>query len=161
MLFRSPEVSTYLLACGAQVSLGEALVLGQRGLAQALLVAGADLRVHGRRGETLLMLAAEREYPELVRELLRRGQNVNAQDDDGFTALSLAVSGRHVLGQVAVRTKANRPAGPERLETVRMLMAAGADVRLRAKDWDRCTAVEAARETGQTALARLLRRAAR
>lgn len=158
---RLPRIRQQLLARGAIVGVVEAILLGKRQRAKVLLAGCVDLKAQGRHGESLLMLAAWREYPELVRELLRQGQNVNAQDDEGFTALSLAIGGRHRRGQVSTWEEAYRPATPERRETVRLLLAAGAKPGLRSKDWDRCSALDAAVATDQPSLARLLRRAVR
>lgn len=73
-----------------------------------LIDAGADTNLVAKAG-TALMMQANRGNIEVMERLLKDAGDINAMDDDGYTALSYAVSG-------------NQP------EAVRLLLDAGADV---------------------------------
>ena len=61
------------------------------GTIKALLNAGADIDAKGAKdGKTALTVAALIGNPDAVEVLLQRGSDVNARDNDGRTALSLA-----------------------------------------------------------------------
>ncbi|KAE9388107.1 ankyrin [Gymnopus androsaceus JB14] len=55
-----------------------------------LLDYGADMNIPGLRNATPLIIAAQNGHTEVVHHLLGKGVNVNAQTDDGFTALDFA-----------------------------------------------------------------------
>lgn len=142
----SPIVAA-LLRQGAQLRLADALLLGEREQARTLLAAGAPLQVRGGYEETVLMMAAEQDYPEIVRALLAKGVPVNRKDEQGMTALLLAVAGRFrssslVLSQEWTKGKS----APGRVEVVQALLDAGADPRIKTNDGK--TALMIAREIG-------------
>jgi hypothetical protein len=89
-----------------------------------LLARGADSNVTNIVGRPVLVEAAKRGYPEIVRALLKNGADPNARGEDGSTALLRAVGAGHV-------------------ETVKALVAGGADVN---------AAVERGLEKGMTPL---------
>ena len=57
-----------------------------------LLAAGAPVAPADNRGRTALMIAAERDHPEIVARLLAAGADPSARDRDGKTAADLAAS---------------------------------------------------------------------
>ena len=116
--------------------LGRAVVSGHLDTVIALLDARASIEAPGHDGHRPLMLAALAGQQGALYILLNRGAEVNATvAESGNTALMLA---------------ANRG----RLEVVRMLLQAGADPGLEAKDgW---TAGQAARMAGHADIAKLL-----
>ena len=64
---------------------------GATGVALALLTQGADANLADRdKGNTALMLAANRGFADLVRLLLERGARVDSRAKDGWTALQAA-----------------------------------------------------------------------
>lgn len=70
---------------------------GNRTRAEQLLEEGANIEARdGSDRQTALVFAANRGYADVVRMLITRGANINAQDDKGWTALSEAsYRGRH------------------------------------------------------------------
>ena len=59
---------------------------------EALIDGGMDVDMRWQHnGQTLLMFAADEQKVEVLRVLLKKGANVNAQDNDGRTALDLAM----------------------------------------------------------------------
>jgi ankyrin repeat protein len=127
-----------------------------------LLDAGADIGALRDSGESVLMMAATSGSPEMVREVLKRHVDVNFvshpdprpcteetknnngcrefDEDAGRTALMEAVS------QI---DNDNPPEGVDRVEVLRLLLAAGADVDARDKAGNTalilCTSAEKAR----------------
>jgi len=83
-------------------------------LVDALIEHGGNVNITDAHGFSVLMMAASRGEPDLVRRLLRAGAVVDLQAADGRTALMLAAESRG-----------------ERTETVRLLLQAGADRMLR------------------------------
>ena len=76
--------------------IGDGIVLevgpGPGGLTRALLERGARLDPAENRGRTALMIAAERDHPEIVRLLIEAGADVARADKEGLTAAQLAAS---------------------------------------------------------------------
>jgi ankyrin repeat protein len=83
---------------------------------KALLKAGADARIADAAGRTALHFAARELQPEIVRHLLDAGAEVDAQDQNGNTPLFDAVF-----------------ATQDEPTTLRLLVAAGADMKLKNK----------------------------
>jgi uncharacterized protein len=105
------------------------------------LAAGADVDAKDGYNGTGLIRAAERGYATIVRRLLETDIDVDHVNRLGWTALLEAV----VLGE----------GGRAHVETVRLLVDAGADAGVR--DNSGMTALEHARARGYTAIARILR----
>ena len=79
-----------------------------------LLDADADIDAHGDRGQTALHYASRFGCPAAASVLIARGANLNALDDDSFSAAFLGVRGRE----------------NESVEIARMIVDAGAEVDL-------------------------------
>jgi ankyrin repeat protein len=114
--------------------------MGQTEIAEALMEAGADVNFRGRYGETAFTTQAdcyisEQRRIHLMRKLITYGADINAQREDGETALMKAVW----RGERSV---------------VRFLLEQGANVNLRG--YEDCTALIYAAEGGHTRIARLL-----
>jgi hypothetical protein len=112
-------------------------------LLELALGAGADPHATDSWNGTGLIRAAHRGYPQVMARLLRTGIDVDHVNRLGWTALLEAV----VLGD----------GGPPHVETVRLLLGAGADPRM--PDRDGLTALVHAERRGHAALADLLRSA--
>lgn len=124
---KQSETVRALLEAGAKVSVIDAILSGDIEQARRLLMEGADVRGVGTSGETALILATENAYDDLVEMLLVRGVNVNAQDDQGFTALSLASGGRPVRDLSFGGTHYYPKGTPaQRQRIAQMLLTAGA-----------------------------------
>ena len=108
------------------------------------LGAGADVNAKDRFNGTGLIRAAERGYATIVARLLETDIDVDHVNRLGWTALLEAV----ILGE----------GGRPHIETVRLLVDAGADVDI--PDGDGATALDHARRRGFTEIERLLRDAA-
>lgn len=117
-----------LLAAGARIGVSEALLMKNRERAKELLLAGEPATAPGPYGENALMMAAEIGDPELVRMHLARRIPVEASDDEGMTALMLAVGGRYQVAQAGPGYWTGG-VGPNRRETARILLEHGADPR--------------------------------
>ncbi len=135
------EVAQALLKAGAemdvrnqlqQTPLMNAMLAKNRALAHLLVTRGASLREQDLAGATPLMIAAHMGYADIVREMLKRGAELEwrpkpaqsrdernggrpREADDGDTPLMFALRGWH-------------------LDTIRVLLEAGADVNTR--NWD-------------------------
>lgn len=150
----SPIVAA-LLRQGAQLKLADALLLEERDQARALLAAGAPTHVRGGYEETVLMMAAERDYPEIVRALLTKDVPVNRKDARGMTALLLAVGGRFRSSPLSLYQGWSKgKSAPGRVEVVQALLAAGADPGIKTNDGK--TALTIAREIGADDVVALL-----
>ena len=83
---------------------------------KSLLATGADVNSkEARQGQTALMWAVAQKHPEVARALVERGADVRARSNGGFTALLFAAR----VGD---------------LDSIRVLLAAGADVNEAASD---------------------------
>jgi ankyrin repeat protein len=86
----------------------------------AAITAGANVNARNRLGDTPLLIAARNGRVNVLKVLLDKGANVNAQDDNrGQTALIVAV------GNVAAGD------GDNDVEAVRLLIVGGADVNMK------------------------------
>ena len=114
--------------------------------AQALLDHGADVNVQAAKGpgsnslDTALTMAAARGVPDIVKALLQKGADTTAYNELGYTALMQAAYSDYVDA-----------------EAVRVLLAHGADVHVKAKDGE--TPLSVAKMRGETAIVRLLQEA--
>lgn len=119
-------------------------VTGSAAMARVLAKAGPDYTIVNRYGGTSLIPAGEHGHADYVREVTTNPAirvDVDHVNDLGWTALLEAV----VLGD----------GGPEHQETVRLLLAAGADRSI--ADTSGTTPLEHAVQKGQHEVARLLR----
>ena len=115
-------------------------------IVRILIDAGAKLNLKTETGSTALMAAAGRARPKAVAMLLQAGADVHAVNRQKSTALIIALETHHLLkdvdkaGEVVYRVRAN---GDDILETVRLLVEAGADINHKNKFGD--TPLERAR----------------
>ena len=108
-------------------------------LALELIGSGANVNMRARDGKTLLMLAAFDGNPEIIKTLVEKGVDVNAQEENhGWTALTYAIWSGEI-----------RP--------LNVLLAAGADVTMR--DKQNATALDHAGATKNSDVVELLERA--
>ena len=112
-------------------------------LLELTLGAGADVQAKDSYNGTGLIRAAERGHPRIVARLLRAGVQVDHVNRLGWTALLEAI----VLGE----------GGARHVETVRLLLAGGANPDL--PDRDGVSPLAHAQRRGQEAVVRLLREA--
>ncbi|MCL2335620.1 MAG: ankyrin repeat domain-containing protein [Endomicrobia bacterium] len=120
------ETLKLLIASGADVNLVDndgrtPLMLASPEAAEILVQSGADINAKDEFGMTVLMHAAMKgdDYIELIKRILEQGEkaDVNATAmSGGLSALDLAVS-RGIASE-----------NPKKLETVKLLIASGADV---------------------------------
>jgi ankyrin repeat protein len=110
-------------------------------LLELTLGAGADVNAKDSYNGTGLIRAAERGYPRVIRRLLETDVEVDHVNRLGWTALLEAV----ILGE----------GGPPHVETVRLLVDAGADATI--PDESGTTALQHARRQGFSRIERLLR----
>lgn len=147
-----------LLAAGADVNerepdgttaLAWAATRTNREMAAALLKAGADPNLTNELGIGPLALAIANGAPELAADLLARGANPNVARENGETPLMTAArmgqTGvlKALIGKGADVNARDKKFGQTALmwamghpEAVRLLLAAGADVRAVTKTWD-------------------------
>jgi ankyrin repeat protein len=140
------EVVKLLLERGAKPDLADATGMtpianasraGCPELVEALLKKGADPALRDASGATLLHAAAAAGSAPVVELLLARGLDVNAKDDAGNTALHVAAQGKqrfvdhcppmNSMAQVVISP-------PEQQDVVRVLLAHGANPRLKRND---------------------------
>ncbi|KAK3248559.1 hypothetical protein CYMTET_31089 [Cymbomonas tetramitiformis] len=144
-----------------RTALTVALAFGQEAAARALLEAGAG--VNAGTGRRPLHAAAERGTVELVRELLEKSAEVDAEDREGRTALTVALAfGQEAAARALLEAGAGVNAGTGRrplhaaaergtVEMVRELAGKGAEVD--AEDGEGRTALTVALAFGQEAAA--------
>lgn len=90
----------------SETLLYRAVMKGDDKLVMTLLEHGADMeRKGGPAGATALIGAAGAGQTDLVRQLLDRGANVNATDDNGETALVKAGKGGHTAASRLIRQR--------------------------------------------------------
>jgi hypothetical protein len=115
-------------------------VTGSVAMLETILVAKPDLTIVNRYGGVSVIPAAERGHVDYVRRVVTTGIDVNHVNRLGWTALLEAV----ILGD----------GGADHQETVRILLAAGADRSI--GDSDGVTALEHARAKGHPEIVRIL-----
>ncbi len=115
-------------------------VTGSVPMLEALLPADPDLTIRNRFGGISVIPASERGHVDYVRRVVQTDIDVNHVNDLGWTALLEAV----ILGDGSAPYQ----------EIVRILLDAGADRTI--ADGDGVTALELARSSGQTEVARIL-----
>ena len=115
---------------------------GSVAMLEALLPVKPDLTLRNRFGGVSVIPASERGHVEYVRRVVKTGINVNHVNNLGWTALLEAV----ILGDGSARYQ----------QIVQILLAAGADPAI--ADKDGVTALQHARNSGQTKIAQLLER---
>jgi ankyrin repeat protein len=144
--------------------------------ARRLVEQGADVNAQDETQQSAFLIAASEGYVDLLDLTMRHGADLNSRDSFDGTALiratergHAAIAGRlvragidvdHVnnLGWTALHESVILGDGTERyVDTVRVLVAAGADVGIPAVN-DGLTAGEHAERMGQTAVATLLRK---
>ena len=115
-------------------------VTGSVAMLEALLPADPDLTIRNRYGGVSVIPASERGHVDYVRRVVQTDIDVNHVNDLGWTALLEAV----ILGDGSAPYQ----------EIVRILLDAGADPAI--ADGNGVTALEHARSSGQTEVARIL-----
>ncbi|MCW3051180.1 MAG: repeat, subfamily [Chthonomonadales bacterium] len=150
---KSDEVQT-LLRAGAHIRLQDAMLLDDFPRAAKLLTDSSATTGRGPYGETLLMLAAEKGRRDILQTLLERGAEVNAHDEQGMTALMLAIGGRPQHSQSGRRIWRDKSPTDTRIQMMKALLAKHADPKLKNKDGD--TALSIAQEIHNTAAIELL-----
>jgi ankyrin repeat protein len=138
-----PELVSLLLTAGAKADAADdtgitplyLACLNRRGpMVQALLNAGANANAALVTGETVLMTCARSGEAAGARGLLARGANVNATEPaHGQTALMWAAAERHA-------------------DAVAALIEAGADVRVRSRDYQQTVTSEVTQRAGREEL---------
>ncbi|KAJ3589654.1 hypothetical protein NHX12_010497 [Muraenolepis orangiensis] len=158
-----------LLLDGGDSLLHHAVALGNEEALKFLLLNNANPNLANGRGSTPLHLATEKHLKPLAELLLgRRGTNINAKDEDQYTALHWAAqNGDEAMARLLLDRGAalNETDGQGRTPTyvacqhgqehvVRVLLSRGADVHIRGRDnW---TALHLAAWQGHLGIGKLL-----
>ncbi len=79
-----------VIGCQQPKSLEDAVMENKPKIVQEFIRKGADVNASNKDGNTVLMLASQKGYDEVVKVLLGAGANVNAFTKEGFTALMAA-----------------------------------------------------------------------
>jgi len=108
--------------------------------AKLLIEKGADANARNNVNGVALMVAAQMGYPATVKLLLEKGADPHLRNDYGYTALMYAASAER-----------------NDLESIRALLAQGAEINVKAKDEE--TALKLAERKGRTETVRLLEKA--
>jgi ankyrin repeat protein len=135
----------------SSVSIHEAALNGQSSLVTAHIEAGTDVNQKDPEGRTPLMYASFNGHAEVIRALVKKGADINLQDIYGRSALMMASSGPY---PVAVKLLLDHGANPNlidreehftalmyaaaegQLDVVKLLLANGADAKLKDVDGD-------------------------
>ncbi|XP_062341752.1 receptor-interacting serine/threonine-protein kinase 4 isoform X2 [Osmerus eperlanus] len=173
MKILQPQDVDLLLDGGASL-LHHAVALANEEAVKFLLLNNANPNLANARGSTPLHLATEKHLKALVELLLgRRGTNVNAKDEDQYTALHCSAQNgdeaitRLLLDRGAAinetdaqgRTPAHVACHHGQENVVRVLLSRGADVRVKGRDhW---TALHLAAWQGHLGIVKLLVKQAR
>lgn len=150
---------------------------GDVGRARALIARGADVNAQDETRQSAYLIATSEGYLELLELTLRNGADVDAKDSfDGTGLIRAAERGHHdIVGRLiqagAVLDHVNNlgwtalheaiilgDGSPPYMDTIRVLVAAGADVQL-ASSRDGVAPLEHATARGQVPVAELLRAA--
>ncbi|KAM6907737.1 receptor-interacting serine/threonine-protein kinase 4 [Xenentodon cancila] len=158
-----------LLLDGGGSLLHHAISLGNEEAVKFLLLSNANPNLPNNRGSTPLHLATEKHLKSLAEVLLgRRSTNVNAKDEDQYTALHWAAqNGDEAIARLLVdrgaaineadgqgRTPAHVACQHGQENVIRVLLSRGADVRIKGKDnW---TALHFAAWQGHLGIVKLL-----
>ncbi|CAG8977308.1 hypothetical protein HYALB_00012713 [Hymenoscyphus albidus] len=95
---------------------------GHANTGNCLLQNGADIEVRNVKGGTPLLVASRHCHLDMIKMLLKRGADIDASDKRGLGVLHRAIEGVYLMGRINLSLK-------ER--TLRMLLDAGADTRMR------------------------------
>uniref|UniRef100_A0A8C6TMR0 non-specific serine/threonine protein kinase n=1 Tax=Neogobius melanostomus TaxID=47308 RepID=A0A8C6TMR0_9GOBI len=158
-----------LLLDGGDSLLHHAITLNNEEAVKFLLLNNANPNLANARGSTPLHLATEKHLKPLAELLLgRRSTNVNAKDEDQYTALHWAAqNGNEAITRLLLdrgatinemdgqgRTPAHVACQHGQENVIRVLLSRGADVRVKGKDnW---TALHFAAWQGQLSIVKLL-----
>jgi ankyrin repeat protein len=137
----------------ANKGLHEAVEAGDKELVALLLRKGADVNALSQEFRmTPLMYAAFDAFPDITRQLLDAGAQVNATNKTGQTALTVAIHGAYIRSDWAPKSKR----GKETLETIKVLLKRGADIN--ATSWDDQTPLDMALDSHLKSISALLKR---
>src|SRR5215472_6182275 len=139
---RDEEGNTLLhLAAGCEEYSGDSY----EEVIEVLLDAGIDINARDGSGATFLLKVVQGHTPDLIQHYLERGADLNIPDDFGITPLVAALCGGEYEPDI---------------ETVRVLLEAGADPNLKDRDSQSAMsfAEETAAATGDDSFLKLLRR---
>ncbi|MDD3927615.1 MAG: ankyrin repeat domain-containing protein, partial [bacterium] len=90
LISKGADINARKKRSGADTPLTAALANGDAQTINFILSQSPDIRIQGVEYQTPLMLAVEKGYAGIVKELLARGADPNAKNSTGSTALSLA-----------------------------------------------------------------------
>ncbi|XP_033097862.1 E3 ubiquitin-protein ligase MIB2-like [Anneissia japonica] len=140
---KCPTIVDYKMADGGHAPLHIASINGHTNVAKILIVQGnADVNTRNAKMGTPLHLAVEKGMTEMIELLVQKGANVNAQDEDGDTALhvlQIKESGRQLMGNTLLGLLVNaasggRGNGKEKAAAIGIyLIKNGADINIKNK----------------------------